>query len=122
VGGESQIQGQGVTRVAAVCLIYEVNCYLSGAPEPSAAPRRGWWRSLVLPPADPSPRTPPGPQSYGSVWIMPRALGPEDDYETVAQKVVGPIPSDQAEAALTALRSVLEAAGVQVTDETVSDD
>jgi hypothetical protein len=54
--------------------------------------------------------------------MMPGALGPEDDYEVVARRVVGPLPSDQAQAAIAALRSVLEAAGVRVTEEAVADD
>jgi hypothetical protein len=110
------------TGLATVCLIYEINCYVRAEPQTSAEPRRGWLRSLVLPPPDPTARTPPAPQSYGSVWMMLGALGEEDDYEAVARKVVGPLPRDQVQAALAALRSVLEAAGVEVTEDTVVDD
>jgi hypothetical protein len=108
--------------LATVCLIYEFNCYVSREPQPSAEPRRGWLRSLVLPVPDPSTPPPPAPQTYASVWVKAGALGEEDDYDAVARKVVGPLPSDQAQAAVAALRSALEAAGVEVIEETVADD
>jgi hypothetical protein len=112
-------------RVSKVCLIYEFNCYLGGDSGPVDLPRRGWLRSLFLPAPDPDARKPPAPappQCFGSIWAMVGTLRQEDDYTEVARKIAGPLPREQALAALSALRAELEAAGMQVIEETVADD
>jgi hypothetical protein len=96
--------------VGQVHLIYEFNCYLS---EPS------WWDRQRLSLGLITAATCRG---FGSVWAAARPLGPDEDYTVAARKVVGPLPQEQAERALAELRSLLEAAGVQVSTETVADD
>jgi hypothetical protein len=113
-GASSENEGCGerrrLTEVSHVHLIYEFNCYLS---EPA------WWDrvrlSLGLITAAPC-------RGFATVWAAGRPLGPDEDYTQVARRVVGPLPDAEAERVVDELRSVLEAAGVQVTTETVADD
>ena len=93
-----------------VQLIFEVNCYVS-------RPSRWDELRLLLRLVDAVPC-----RDFASVWLAPRPLGPDEDYTRVARLVVGPLPWVQAERAVAELRSVLEAAGVAVSTDTVADD
>jgi hypothetical protein len=108
--------------MAEVCLIYEVNCYHRAEPPVPASPAtRGLFRSLFGVP-DPHASPPESPQNFGSVWVKAGPLAPDEEYYEVARKVAGPLPSEEATAAVAALREVLEAVGVSVIEETVADD
>ena len=92
-------------------LIYEVNCYIA---QPTLADRAKMALRLIdsAPVAD-----------FGSVWIAGGSYDPDnDDYETCAFKLIGPVPGDEATRYLERLRSILEAAGVEIVQETVADD
>jgi hypothetical protein len=58
-----------------------------------------------------------------SVWISGRPLSPDKALEEdVARKLVGPVPTAEAERIIQALRSELEFAGVEVILESAADD
>jgi hypothetical protein len=59
----------------------------------------------------------------GSVWVANESvMGHLSSYGDHATKLVGPLPAEVATRFLGNLRSILEATGVDIVEETVSDD
>jgi hypothetical protein len=62
-------------------------------------------------------------RGYASIWTAIEPYDPhKDDYTQHGMKIIGPLPDEQAEGALTNLKRMLDAAGVTVEVEIVADD
>ena len=62
-------------------------------------------------------------QDQVTIWISGRPLSPDKELaEDVAQPLIGPIPAEEGRRIVTVLQAELEAAGVEVIEESAADD
>ena len=62
-------------------------------------------------------------QDRVTIWISGRPLAPDKELsEDVAQPLIGPIPAEEGRRLLGVLRTELQAAGVEVINESAADD